>query len=332
MVERHGEGLIGSDPAELAGFIVEPDQGFANAAAGVVEQNEMGISIKLLRVDAVLHEDKLDLLDVQRCFLLDFAAQGVEGGFTPFDLAAGNAPKVGPFVGADHEDFSEGIENERADGYDRHRPGFEGTFQRLELEVVTLQHLAQLGQVFDDEVRFRRAQLTERVVAGQHRAGMHAPVFGGLDVVLHVADEQRFAGSQGILFENFADFLSFVPNADIGGVDVFIEAGDARLDGEVVLVNRAEEKGANAMGPAELKELTGVREFADGILDLAKTAVEPAFELGQRDVRHVPVVKVCKRETELGAEFVEAHLGPFCLGENVIGRLEDSRQIVHECA
>ena len=46
--------------------------------------------------------------------------------------------------------------------------------------------------MLDDQIRLRRAQLFQRVVAGQHGAGMDAAVFGGLDVVLHVADEQRF--------------------------------------------------------------------------------------------------------------------------------------------
>jgi len=329
LVKRHIERLFGSYPAELAGFVIQLNPWFANATAGVVEQNEMGVAIELLRVDTVLNKDKFDLLDIQGGLLLDFAAQRVERRFAPFDLATRNAPKVGPFVSVQHEDFAAGVKNEGADGYERHRAGFEVVFEGPEFEVVAFQDLAQFAEVFDDEVRFRRAQLAERVVAGQHCAGMHAATFGGLDVMLHVPDEKRFVGEQGIFLEDLADFFSFVPDADIGLVEVFIEAGDACLHGEVVLVNRAEEKGAYGAGTAELEEVAGMREFADGILDLAKAAVEPGFELGQRDVRNMPIVKVRKREGKLGAELVEAHLGPLGLSENVIGGLQHRRQVVH---
>ena len=76
----------------------------------------MGVAVEFLRVDAVLHEHKPDVLHVQIGFLLDFAAEGGFGGFAPFDFAAGNAPEVGPFVSSNHEHFAGAVENERADG------------------------------------------------------------------------------------------------------------------------------------------------------------------------------------------------------------------------
>ena len=48
------------------------------------------------------------------------------------------------------------------------------------------------AEMLHDQVRLGGAQLLQRVVAGQHGAGMDAAVPRGLDVVLHVADEQRF--------------------------------------------------------------------------------------------------------------------------------------------
>ncbi len=40
--------------------------------------------------------------------------------------------------------------------------------------------------------RFRGAQLVERVVASQHRTRMDAAMPGGLNIMLHIADEKGF--------------------------------------------------------------------------------------------------------------------------------------------
>ena len=83
---------------------------------------------------------------------------------------------------------------------------------RFEVKLVLLQHLAQLAQVLHDQVRLRRAQLLQRVVARQHRAGMDAPVPRRLDVVLHVPDEQRLLRRQAVLLQDFVDLLALVPD------------------------------------------------------------------------------------------------------------------------
>ena len=64
------------------------------------------------------------------------------------------------------------------------------------MQFVLLQHAAQFAEMLDNQIRLRRAQLLQRVVAGEHGAGMDAAVTRGFDVVLHVADEQRLVGAK----------------------------------------------------------------------------------------------------------------------------------------
>ena len=56
----------------------------------------MRLAIEFFRVNAILHQHKFDVRDLQASFLLDFAVQRLDASLAPFDLAAGNAPEVGP--------------------------------------------------------------------------------------------------------------------------------------------------------------------------------------------------------------------------------------------
>ena len=155
---------------------------------------------------------------------------------------------------------------------------------------------------------------------------------GRFDVVLHVPDKQRLFGLELVLLKDLMDFLPLVPDVEVGHVEVLAEARRRRLQGEIVAMHRAQQECAQLARPAELQELARVRQGADRILHLAKTVVEPLLQLGQRNVRHVPVVKDRERETELRAELFQAHLRPRRLRQHVIGGLPDRRQVVHQGA
>jgi hypothetical protein len=71
-------------------------------------------------------------------------------------------------------------------------------------------------------------------------------------------------------------------------------------------------------------------QLANGILHLAKVTVKPGFELRQRDVRYVPIVKKRKGEAKLGPKLLQGQLRSLSLDQNMIGRLPYSRQIVHQ--
>src|SRR2546428_2752494 len=59
-------------------------------------------------------------------------------------------------------------------------------------------------------------------------------------------------------------------------------------------------------------------------------AVKPLFQLRQRDMPGISLVKMFERKTELGTELVECQFGHACLFENIVGRPPDRRQIVHQ--
>src|SRR3974390_813611 len=71
-VNRHGERLVEGDPAKFAGFLVQFYDRLADAAASIVQQDEMGLAIKLFGMNAILHEDELDVSDIQGGLLFEF--------------------------------------------------------------------------------------------------------------------------------------------------------------------------------------------------------------------------------------------------------------------
>ena len=156
----------------------------------------MCVAVKLLGADAVLHDHELDVRNLKTGLLHNFATQRSERRFVALDFAAGNAPFARPFVRANHQHFIIGVEDERADGRQR-RLGAGG--QRLEAKIIFLQHTPEFAEMFDDQVRLGGAQLLQRIVAGQHGAGMNTAMTRGLNVVLHVADEQCFVRLEVVL-------------------------------------------------------------------------------------------------------------------------------------
>src|SRR3974390_3104 len=102
-IQRHFYGLRGSDQAEFTRLIVEFNLRPTGTAARVIQEHKMRVTVKFLRVDAILHEYELDVGGIQSGFLLDFTAQSVHGRFAPLDLAARNAPEVRPLVRANYQ-------------------------------------------------------------------------------------------------------------------------------------------------------------------------------------------------------------------------------------
>ena len=101
-VDRHLQRFGNCHPAELDGFVIQFHVRLPDTTAGVVQENEVSVAIKLFRVDAILDEDESDVGDVEVGFLLEFATERGFGGFAPFSFAAGNAPEIRPLMGADH--------------------------------------------------------------------------------------------------------------------------------------------------------------------------------------------------------------------------------------
>src|SRR5690242_7690515 len=105
------------------------------------------------------------------------------------------------------------------------------------------------------------AKLFQRVVAGEHRAGMNAAMAGGSDVMFHVTDEERFVGLKIVFAQDLMDFFAFIPHIGIGLVEKGVEAVAAALRLEMIRVNGAQEKGAEFFRATEFQELPGVRQF-----------------------------------------------------------------------
>ena len=159
---------------------------------------------------------------------------------------------------------------------------------------------------------------------------MNAAVMRGFDVVLHVADEQRLVRAQMIFGEDVMDFFSLVPDVRVGLVEVGVEAGDAALHLEMIAMHRAQKKSAEFLRAAKFEKVTRVRQRAHGVLCLPETVVKPAFQLQQRHVRRVAVVKILERQGKLRAELIQRHLRTPRPGQDEIRCLQNGGQIVHQ--
>src|SRR6478736_9951415 len=121
-----------------------------------------------------------------------------------------------------------------------------------QVKIILLEDVAQFTKVFDDQVRFSAAQLIESIIASQHGTGMNASVFSGLDVVLHVTDEEGFFGLETIINQDLMDFLALVPDTGIRPIEILAETRGAFLDGKMIWRNGAQQKCANFSPAAKL--------------------------------------------------------------------------------
>src|SRR6266446_3744084 len=96
-----------------------------------------------------------------------------------------------------------------------------------------------------------------------------------LDIMLHVADEQRFVRIELVFLQDLVDFFRLVPDPEIRTVEERAKAGRFGLNPEMVEVNRAQEKGAQLAAPAKLQKIARVRKSADRILHLFEPAMKP---------------------------------------------------------
>src|SRR4051812_47299737 len=161
---------------------------------------------------------------------------------------------------------------------------------------------------------------------------MNSTVLRGFDIMLHIADEQCLVRIKPVLLKNLMNLLPLVPDVEVRLIQVFVEAGDAALHRKMIAVHCTQEKGAQAFSSAEFEKLARMRQLAHGILNLLETAVKPGFKLRQRHFWDKPFVKAGEGQAKLGSECFERNLLLLRLRQNVIGRLPDGRQVVHERA
>src|SRR5256886_5401617 len=237
-------------------------------------------------MDAILDEHEPDVIDLEVCFLFDFAAEGIDRALAQFDFPAGNTPQLRPFSRADHEYLTCGIEDEGADrGY---RPAIPlnrmGCAAWFQLKFIALQDLPQFTEMFDDQIGFARPQLVEPIVASEHRAGKNAAVARRFDVVLHVTHKQRLARGEFVLAENFQNTRPLVPHFDVRMVKETAKTRQCRLRREMLAMNCAQQTRAQPALATEAQELARVRQFTAEVLALPEMGVKPLLHLRQRNL------------------------------------------------
>src|SRR5262245_649253 len=109
--------------------------------------------------------------------------------------------------------------------------------------------------MFHNQIRLSLPQLFERVVARQNRTRSNPAMPGGFNVMLHVANEKRFVRIQTVFFQDLVNLLAFIPNIDIGPLQILLEAGDRSLCREMVMVNCAQQEAAQFASTTEFEKI-----------------------------------------------------------------------------
>ncbi len=86
------------------------------------------------------------------------------------------------------------------------------------------------------------------------------------------------------------------------------------------------------MLPTEFKKSSGVWNFTNRLVELAKPPMKPFFQLRRRDMRRVLGVEVLKRKAKFRSKLVEGERGHTRLFKYIIRCLPDRRQVVNESA
>ena len=94
LVERQREGFRGVHPAEFPSLVVQNHLGRPPGMADEIQQHKVGVAIKFPGMNAVLHQDKLDIGNRQVRLLEQLAAQGILGTLSPLNFAPGNPPEI----------------------------------------------------------------------------------------------------------------------------------------------------------------------------------------------------------------------------------------------
>src|SRR5690242_14208620 len=102
---------------------------------------------------------------------------------------------------------------------------------------------------------------------------MYSAVTRCLDVMLHVANENRLVRRRLVLIQNLMDLLPLVPNTKVGPVKKFAQTGCSRLNRKMIPMHRAQQKCPQPALATKLKKLARMRQFADRILHLLEPGV-----------------------------------------------------------
>ena len=94
LIKIKAERSLEGKPSELLSLAVQSNTRTAPATAGVIQKHEMRFPIELFRVNAILDENKLNLLNVQICFFLDLTPQSSQSRFSILYFSSRNTPEV----------------------------------------------------------------------------------------------------------------------------------------------------------------------------------------------------------------------------------------------
>ena len=175
--------------------------------------------------------------------------------------------------------------------------------------AMPIEEIAHLAQVAEEQVGVRALQLCQRIVAGQHGATDHARMTRRLDIVHHVADEDRLGGVEIVLGQQMQDDLPLVERLHVGLLEILLHVEPAALRLEMLAVDGAEQEGRHFARLEVIEKIERMRQRRNaGLQDLERGMVV-VVELGQLQLGQVLLVEVGEREIELFPEFLRGENG-----------------------
>jgi hypothetical protein len=192
--------------------------------------------------------------------------------------------------------------------------------------------MLHLADIAEEEVRVRVLEFLERIVTGQHGAAHHSGVFRGVDVVNHVADENRFRRIEIVLGQQVEDDLALIERLHISVLEIFLHAEASALGLEMFLVDGAEQERRHLPRLEVVEKIERMGQHGDAGLEQLESGVIMVIKLGQRRLGQVLLIEIGEGEIELLAKVLRAEGGLAIMLEYLVGRLEDRIEIVDQRA
>ena len=155
---------------------------------------------------------------------------------------------------------------------------------------------------------------------------------GGVDIVLHVADEGRICRVDLVLAQQVVDVFLLVAHTGVDVLEVILEPQETRLFIEGARIHTGQYEAADAAAGAEVHEGSGMRNDGDLGNGMVKGVAVVFLQVHQSGLRGFAGVIIRVGKLELIAELLSGQGGSVILGQHVVGGFQGKGKVIAQRA
>ncbi len=194
--------------------------------------------------------------------------------------------------------------------------------------AAALHEALQGAEVRHGQIRVGNGELGGIVVTGEHADADDAGAVGGVDIVLHIADEGGICRVEVMLAEQGVDVLLLVAHAGVNVLEIILQSQIAGLLVKGTRVHAGEDEAADAPAAAEIQKCPGVRNdghLRDGVV---KGVAVVFLQIGQLGTGGLPCIVIRVGQLEFIAKLLAGERGQVVLGKYVVGGFQRESQVI----